>query len=130
MREPRDPRNFETSPAAPRSTTGTAAQKEPSSPTSGAAKEDKKSPFLDRAQMSPAIELPKGGGSVRGMGEKFTPSAFTGAGAFAVLKGQGRALLFAAFIGYTALQMLLDKKPRPGRQLPGPWGQAGNPTSE
>jgi uncharacterized membrane protein YfcA len=48
-----------------------------------------------------------------------------GAGAFAVLKGQGLALLFAAFIGYTALQMLLDKKPRPGRQLPGPWGQAG-----
>ncbi len=84
MREPRDPRNFETSPAAPRSTTGAASQNEPSSPTSGAAKEGKKSPFLDRAQMSPAIELPKGGGSVRGMGEKFTPSSFTGAGAFAV----------------------------------------------
>jgi uncharacterized membrane protein YfcA len=48
-----------------------------------------------------------------------------GAGAFAVLKGQGLALLFAIFIGYTAVQMLLDKKPRPGRQLPGPWGQAG-----
>ncbi len=48
-----------------------------------------------------------------------------GAGAFAVLKGQGLALLFAAFIGYTALQMMLDKKPRPGRALPGPWGQAG-----
>ncbi|MDP2005480.1 MAG: sulfite exporter TauE/SafE family protein [Rubrivivax sp.] len=47
-----------------------------------------------------------------------------GAGAFAVLKGQGLALLFAAFIGYTAVQMLLDKKPRPGRVLPGPWGQA------
>ncbi len=48
-----------------------------------------------------------------------------GAGAFSVLKGQGLALLFAAFISYTALQMLLDRKPRPGRSLPGAWGQAG-----
>ncbi len=48
-----------------------------------------------------------------------------GAGAFSVLKGQGLALLFAAFIGYTALQMLLDRKPRPGRELPGAWGLAG-----
>ncbi len=48
-----------------------------------------------------------------------------GAGAFAVLKGQGLALLFALFIGYTALQMLLDRKPHPGRQLPGYAGQVG-----
>ena len=48
-----------------------------------------------------------------------------GAGAFSVLKGQGLALLFAAFIGYTAVQMMLDRKPRPGRELPGPWGLAG-----
>lgn len=48
-----------------------------------------------------------------------------GAGAFALLKGQGLALLFSAFIGYTALQMMLDRKPRPGRALPGAWGQAG-----
>jgi uncharacterized membrane protein YfcA len=48
-----------------------------------------------------------------------------GAGAFAVLKGQGLALLFSAFIGYTALQMMLDRKPRPGRELPGAWGLAG-----
>jgi uncharacterized protein len=48
-----------------------------------------------------------------------------GAGAFAVLKGQGLALLFAAFIGYNALQMMVDKKPRPGRALPKPWVQAG-----
>jgi uncharacterized protein len=45
-----------------------------------------------------------------------------GAGAFAVLKGQGLALLFAGFIAYTAVQMLLDRKPRPGRQMPGPVG--------
>ena len=48
-----------------------------------------------------------------------------GAGAFSVLKGQGLALLFSAFIGYTALQMMLDRKPRPGRELPGAWGLAG-----
>ena len=48
-----------------------------------------------------------------------------GAGAFAVIKGQSLALFFAAFISYTALQMLLDKKPSPARALPGPWGLAG-----
>ena len=47
-----------------------------------------------------------------------------GAGAFSVLKGQGLALFFAVFIGYSALQMLRDRKPRPGRALPGPLGQA------
>lgn len=48
-----------------------------------------------------------------------------GAGAFAVLKGQGLALIFAVFIGWSALNMLRDRKPRPGRQLPGRLGQAG-----
>lgn len=48
-----------------------------------------------------------------------------GAGAFAVLKGQGLALAFSAFIGYAAVQMMLDKKPSPSRQLPGWWGMAG-----
>ena len=48
-----------------------------------------------------------------------------GAGAFAVLKGQGLALAFSVFIGYTAVQMMLDKKPSPSRQLPGWWGLAG-----
>jgi uncharacterized membrane protein YfcA len=45
-----------------------------------------------------------------------------GWGAFAVLKGQGLALFFAAFIGYNALNMLRDTKPHPGREMPGPWG--------
>ena len=45
-----------------------------------------------------------------------------GAGAFSVLKGQGLALFFAAFIGYSALTMLRDKKPKPGREMPGAWG--------
>jgi uncharacterized membrane protein YfcA len=45
-----------------------------------------------------------------------------GAGIFALVKGRGLALFFALFIGYSALQMLLDKKPRPSRQMPGPLG--------
>jgi uncharacterized membrane protein YfcA len=46
-----------------------------------------------------------------------------GGGLFALLKGQGLALLFAAFVGFSALQMLRDRKPRPGRQMPGWAGQ-------
>lgn len=47
-----------------------------------------------------------------------------GAGAFALLKGQWLALVFALFVGFSATQMLLDRKPRPSRQVPGPAGQA------
>lgn len=46
-----------------------------------------------------------------------------GAGAFAVLQGRALALFFAAFIGWTALNMLRNRPPRPGRLMPGPWGQ-------
>jgi uncharacterized protein len=42
-----------------------------------------------------------------------------GAAAFGVLKGQALALGFALFITYSAVQMLRDKKPTPGRHLPG-----------
>lgn len=45
-----------------------------------------------------------------------------GAGAFSVLKGQGLALFFAAFIGYMAVNMLRNKKPKPGRDMPGAVG--------
>jgi uncharacterized membrane protein YfcA len=45
-----------------------------------------------------------------------------GAGAFALLKGQGLALAFAAFIGYAAVQMLRGSKPSPARSLPGRTG--------
>jgi uncharacterized protein len=48
-----------------------------------------------------------------------------GAGAFAVLKGQGLALLFAAFISYMALGMFRSRQPQPGRSMPGAWGTAG-----
>ena len=47
-----------------------------------------------------------------------------GAGAFALLKGQGLALFFAVFIGWTALKMLRDNKPKPGREMPGALGTA------
>ena len=48
-----------------------------------------------------------------------------GAGAFAALKGQGLALIFVAFIGYSALRMFSPKPPKPGRDMPGAWAQAG-----
>lgn len=34
-------------------------------------------------------------------------------------------LAFAGFVGYSATQLLVDRKPRPGRQLPGAPGLAG-----
>jgi uncharacterized protein len=46
-----------------------------------------------------------------------------GAGVFALLKGTTLALVFAVFVGFSATQMLLDKKPKPTRQLPGPAGR-------
>ncbi len=47
-----------------------------------------------------------------------------GAGVFAVLKGAWLALVFAAFVGFSATQMLRNKKPKPSRQMPGPGGTA------
>jgi uncharacterized membrane protein YfcA len=44
-------------------------------------------------------------------------------GIFALLKGTTLALIFAAFIGFSATQMYLDKKPKPGREMPGLRGQ-------
>ena len=48
----------------------------------------------------------------------------SGAGAFTVFKGRGLALFFAAFVGYSAIQMMRDLKPTPSRQMPGPVGQS------
>ena len=48
-----------------------------------------------------------------------------GAGVFALLKGTTLALVFALFVGFSATQMLLDKKPKPSRQMPGPAGRLG-----
>lgn len=41
------------------------------------------------------------------------------------LPGGFLALLFAAFVGFSATQLLLDRKPKPTRQLPGRAGMAG-----
>ncbi len=44
-------------------------------------------------------------------------------GVFSVLKGSWLALSFALFVGFSATQMFLDKKPQPSRQMPGTGGQ-------
>lgn len=46
-------------------------------------------------------------------------------GVFAVLKGSALALVFALFVGFSATQMFLDKKPAPSRSVPGPMGLVG-----
>jgi uncharacterized protein len=46
-----------------------------------------------------------------------------GGGVFAALHGKGLALVFAGFLGFSALQMLRDRRPAQGRQMPGPAGQ-------
>jgi uncharacterized membrane protein YfcA len=48
-----------------------------------------------------------------------------GAGVFALVKGQVLALFFAVFVGYSATQMLLDRKAQAERSLPGPKGLVG-----
>ena len=52
-------------------------------------------------------------------------SLAAGAGAFALLKGSVLAVGFALFVGFSATQMLLDRRPAPSRTLPGPLGLAG-----
>ena len=49
-------------------------------------------------------------------------SLLASAGVFALLKGQGLALLFAAFSIFSAVQMLRDSKPKPSRAMPGAGG--------
>lgn len=44
-------------------------------------------------------------------------------GVFALLKGTALAIFFALFVGFSATQMFLDKKPKPTRQMPGTGGQ-------
>lgn len=57
---------------------------------------------------------------VRGMAPGIVlGSLAAGAGMFALLKGQALALFFAAFVGYSATQMLRAKARTPDRQLPG-----------
>jgi uncharacterized membrane protein YfcA len=44
-------------------------------------------------------------------------------GLFALLKGSSLAIFFGLFVGFSATQMFLDKKPAPTRQMPGTAGQ-------
>ena len=44
-------------------------------------------------------------------------------GIFSVLKGAWLAIFFSLFVGFSATQMFLDKKPKPSRQMPGTAGQ-------
>jgi uncharacterized membrane protein YfcA len=44
-------------------------------------------------------------------------------GIFSILKGSWLAIFFALFVGFSATQMFLDKKPKPSRQMPGTAGQ-------
>jgi uncharacterized membrane protein YfcA len=41
-----------------------------------------------------------------------------GLGVFALLKGQWLAIFFGVFVGFSATQMLLDRKPKGARQMP------------
>jgi uncharacterized protein len=52
-------------------------------------------------------------------------AALASVGVFSVLKGNVLALLFAGFVGFSATQMLLNKKPAASRRLPGTLGQWG-----
>lgn len=44
-------------------------------------------------------------------------------GVFSMLKGSYLAIFFGLFVGFSATQMFLDKKPAPTRQMPGTAGQ-------
>jgi uncharacterized membrane protein YfcA len=46
-------------------------------------------------------------------------------GIFAMVKGASLAVFFGGFVGFSATQMFLDKKPAPSRQMPGFAGQLG-----
>ena len=50
-------------------------------------------------------------------------SALASVGVFAMLKGASLAIFFGVFVGFSATQMFLDKKPAPTRQMPGFGGQ-------
>ncbi len=62
---------------------------------------------------------------VRGMAPGIVlGSLVAGAGVFAVVKGSALAIFFGLFVGASATQMLLDRRPKPSRQMPGRLGQS------
>ena len=63
---------------------------------------------------------------VKGLAPGIVMGSMVGSiGIFSLLKGTTLALLFAGFIGFSATQMYLDKKPAPTRQVPGTGGLIG-----
>ncbi len=48
-----------------------------------------------------------------------------GAQVAVALSGKFLSILFALFVGFSATQMFLDRKPKPARTLPGDWGMFG-----
>ena len=62
---------------------------------------------------------------VRGLAPGIVAGGLIGAaGVFVALRGGVLALLFGLFVAFSATQMLLDRKPKPSRQMPGPTGCA------
>jgi len=49
-------------------------------------------------------------------------SMIASVGVFALLKGSNLSIFFGLFVGFSATQMFLDKKPAPSRQVPGTLG--------
>jgi len=50
-------------------------------------------------------------------------SLISSLGLFVLLKGSSLAIFFGLFVGFSATQMFLDKKPKPSRQMPAASGQ-------
>jgi uncharacterized membrane protein YfcA len=62
---------------------------------------------------------------VRAMAPGIVLGALVAGGSiFARIQGPALGVVFALFVGYSATQMLLDRKPRASRQMPGVAGQA------
>jgi uncharacterized membrane protein YfcA len=51
--------------------------------------------------------------------------SLAGAQLAVALPGRVVSVLFAIFVAFSATQMFLDRKPKPSRTLPGPWGTFG-----
>ena len=63
---------------------------------------------------------------VRGLAPGIVAGSLLGSlGVFALLKGSTLALVFGLFVAFSATQMILDRKPKPTRQMPGGAGQLG-----
>ena len=62
---------------------------------------------------------------VRAIAPGIVLGTLTGAQIATQMPTRGLAIFFAVFMGYTAIQMLLDIKPKPSRNLPGKAGMFG-----